>query len=101
MGRKRKRIVRTKPIPSLPTVFDCPKCGASKTLNIDIDRKIRTAVILCGKCKTQIARPIRPIEERVDVFGNWLDELEAETNDEETSSEDTESQVQDSDTLDS
>ena len=79
MGRKRKRIVRTKPIPTLPTVFDCPKCGASKTLNIDIDRKIRTAIIMCGKCKTQIARPIRPIEERVDVFGNWLDELEAST----------------------
>jgi len=91
MGRKRKRIVRTKPIPSLPTVFDCPKCGASKTLNIDIDRKIRTAVILCGRCKTQIARPIRPIEERVDVFGNWLDELEAANQNEEKSSADSES----------
>ena len=88
MGRKRKRIVRTKPIPSLPTVFDCPLCGASKTLNIDIDRKIRSAVILCGKCKTQIVRPIRPIEERVDVFGNWLDELEAATFDGETISTD-------------
>ena len=88
MGRKRKRIVRTKPIPSLPTVFDCPKCGASKTLNIDIDRKIRTAIILCGRCKTQIARPIRPIEERVDVFGNWLDELEAATLEGESNSSD-------------
>lgn len=99
MGRKRKRIVRTKPIPSLPTVFDCPKCGASKTLNIDIDRKIRTAVILCGKCKTQIARPIRPIEERVDVFGNWLDELEAATFDEETTSPDKGLQEQEGDQL--
>ena len=99
MGRKRKRIVRTKPIPSLPTVFDCPKCGASKTLNIDIDRKIRTAVILCGKCKTQITRPIRPIEERVDVFGNWLDELEAETNEQEENSADSESQDENSDNL--
>ncbi|MHA1237039.1 MAG: transcription elongation factor 1 family protein [Candidatus Hodarchaeales archaeon] len=99
MGRKRKRIVRTKPIPSLPTVFDCPKCGASKTLNIDIDRKIRTAVILCGKCKTQIARPIRPIEERVDVFGNWLDELEAEANEEEENSADTELQDENSNNL--
>jgi transcription elongation factor Elf1 len=99
MGRKRKRIVRTKPIPSLPTVFDCPKCGASKTLNIDIDRKIRTAVILCGKCKTQITRPIRPIEERVDVFGNWLDELEAEANEEEENSADTELQDENSNNL--
>ena len=99
MGRKRKRIVRTKPIPSLPTVFDCPKCGASKTLNIDIDRKIRTAVILCGKCKTQISRPIRPIEERVDVFGDWLDELEAEANKQEENLADTESQDENSDNL--
>ncbi len=99
MGRKRKRIVRTKPIPSLPTVFDCPKCGASKTLNIDIDRKIRSAVILCGKCKTQITRPIRPIEERVDVFGNWLDELEAEANEQEENLADTESQDENSDNL--
>lgn len=78
MGRKRKRIVRTKPIPSLPTVFDCPICGTSNSINIDINRKIRTAVILCGKCKIQTTRPVRPIEERVDVFGDWLDLLVAE-----------------------
>ncbi|MHA1978317.1 MAG: transcription elongation factor 1 family protein [Candidatus Hodarchaeales archaeon] len=75
MGRKRKRIVRTKPIPSLPTVFDCPICGTTNAINIDINRKIRTAVILCGKCKVQTTRPVRPIEERVDVFGDWLDAL--------------------------
>lgn len=80
MGRKRKRIVRTKPIPTLPTVFDCPICGTGKSLHIEIDRKIKTAVIRCGKCKHQAARPIRPIEERVDVFGDWLDELLTDEN---------------------
>ncbi len=75
MGRKRKRIVRTKPIPTLPTVFDCPICGTTNSINIDINRKIRTAVIFCGKCKVQTTKPIRPIEERVDVFGDWLDAL--------------------------
>lgn len=78
MGRKRKRIVRTRPIPTLPTVFDCPLCGTTKSVNIDINRKIRTAVIICGKCRTQVNRPVRPIEERVDVFGDWLDDLLAE-----------------------
>lgn len=78
MGRKRKRIVRTKPIPTLPNVFDCPICGTGKSVHIDIDRKIRIAVIKCGKCKVQASRPIRPIEERVDVFGDWLDELLAD-----------------------
>ncbi|MFX1285276.1 MAG: transcription elongation factor 1 family protein [Promethearchaeota archaeon] len=81
MGRKRKRIVRTKPIPTLPTVFDCPICGTGKSVHIEVDRKIRTAVIRCGKCKVQAARPIRPIEERVDVFGDWLDELLMEQDD--------------------
>jgi len=80
LGRKRKRIVRTKPIPTLPTVFDCPLCGTGKSNNIDINRKIRTAVIRCGKCKVQVSRPIRPIEERVDVFGDWLDDLLKEEN---------------------
>ncbi|MHA2055365.1 MAG: transcription elongation factor 1 family protein [Candidatus Hodarchaeales archaeon] len=79
MGRKRKRIVRTKPIPTLPTVFDCPICGTTNSINIDINRKIRTAVIFCGKCKIQTTKPIRPIEERVDVFGDWIDQLVAES----------------------
>lgn len=92
MGRKRKRIVRTKPIPTLPTVFDCPICGTGKSVHIEIDRKIKTAVIRCGKCKYQAARPIRPIEERVDVFGDWLDELLTKENDsnEDASSDDVE-----------
>jgi transcription elongation factor Elf1 len=78
MGRKRKRIVRTRPIPTLPIVFDCPICGTVKSIDIDINRKIRIAVITCGKCRAQATRPVRPIEERVDVFGDWLDELEAD-----------------------
>ena len=49
MGRKRKRIVRTKPIPTVPTVFDCPICGAKNAIHIEINRDIRTAIIRCGK----------------------------------------------------
>ncbi len=78
MGRKRKRIVRTKPIPTLPIVFDCPICGTANSVNIDIQRKIRIAVISCGKCHIQASRTVRPIEERVDVYGDWLDDLVAE-----------------------
>jgi transcription elongation factor Elf1 len=62
-------------------VFDCPICGTGNSINIDVNRKIKTAVIRCGKCKVQASRPIRPIEERVDVFGDWLDELLIEEND--------------------
>ncbi|MHA2073146.1 MAG: transcription elongation factor 1 family protein [Candidatus Hodarchaeales archaeon] len=79
MGRKRKRIVRTKPIPTVPTVFDCPICGASNAIHIELNRQIRTAIIRCGRCKVQATRPVRTIEEQVDVFGDWLDELLEET----------------------
>ena len=71
----------SKPIPTLPTVFDCPICGTGKSLEIEVNRKIRTAIIRCGKCKVLATRSIRPIEERVDVFGDWLDELLTEEND--------------------
>jgi len=81
MGRKRKRIVRTKPIPTVPKIFDCPICGGSNSINIELDRKIRTAIILCGKCKVQATRPLRTIEEEVDIFGDWLDELMSQTED--------------------
>ena len=79
MGRKRKRIVRTKPIPTVPTVFDCPICGASNAIHIELNRQIRTAIIRCGRCKVQATRPVRTIEEQVDVFGDWLDDLLEET----------------------
>ncbi len=79
MGRKRKRIVRTKPIPTVPTVFDCPICGASNAIHIELNRQIRTAIIRCGRCKVQATKPVRTIEEQVDVFGDWLDELLEET----------------------
>lgn len=79
MGRKRKRIVRTKPIPTVPTVFDCPICGASNAIHIELNRQIRTAIIRCGRCKVQATRPVRSIEEQVDVFGDWLDDLLEET----------------------
>ena len=79
MGRKRKRIVRTKPIPTVPTVFDCPICGASNAIHIELNREIRTAIIRCGRCKVQATRPVRNIEEQVNVFGDWLDDLLEET----------------------
>ncbi len=62
-------------------MFDCPICGTGKSVHIEVNRKIKVAIIRCGKCKVQATRTIRPIEERVDVYGDWLDELLMEEND--------------------
>ncbi len=72
-------------------MFDCPICGTGKSVHIEVNRKIKVAIIRCGKCKVQATRPMRPIEERVDVYGDWLDELLMEENDNNnfTSSDDT------------
>lgn len=79
MGRKRKRIVRTKPIPSLPIIFDCPLCGTTKAVQIDIKRNLKIAIIKCGKCGFESSpRNLKTLDERVDVYGDWLDELSSE-----------------------
>ncbi|MHA2272676.1 MAG: transcription elongation factor 1 family protein [Candidatus Hodarchaeales archaeon] len=75
MGRKRRRKVQTRPRPTLPKVFECPECSET-AVHIKIDKKTRTAEINCGACKLSAHRPkIKQIDEFVDVYGDWLDEV--------------------------
>jgi len=75
MGRKRRRKVQTRPRPTLPTVFECPECS-EVAVRIKIDRKTRTAEIHCGACKLNAQKHnVKQIDELVDVYGDWLDEV--------------------------
>lgn len=71
MGRKTRRPVRTRPKPSLPIIFECPRCEATA---IQIDLKDNVATINCGNCHLSDAIADLPkIAEKVDVYGDFLD----------------------------
>lgn len=73
MGRKKSnRPVRTRPLPSIPRIFDCPRCEAT-AIRISLQSDI--ALVECGNCLLkQTITNIKQIEEPVDIFGNFVDE---------------------------
>ncbi|MFX0060638.1 MAG: transcription elongation factor 1 family protein [Candidatus Hermodarchaeota archaeon] len=77
MGRKRRKKVRTRPKPSLPTIFECPKCE-SNSIRVEIGKKEGTADIRCGNkdCGLKEEVKIKSYDEAVDIYGKWLDKYE-------------------------
>ena len=73
MGRKKSnRPVRTRPLPSIPRIFDCPRCEAT-AIRISLQSDI--ALVECGNCLLkQTITNIKQIEEPVDIYGNFVDE---------------------------
>ena len=73
MGRKKSnRPVRTRPLPSIPRIFDCPRCEATA---IRISMQADVALVECGNCLLkQTITNIKQIEEPVDIFGHFVDE---------------------------
>ncbi len=80
MGRKKRKTVRPRPRPRLPTLFECPICtdySPTPTMTIDIDRRKGIAIINCPRCGFKQVRTIRKIDERVDIYSKLIDEVEA------------------------
>ena len=73
MGRKKSnRPVRTRPLPSIPRIFDCPRCEATA---IRISMQADVALVECGNCLLkQTITNIKQIEEPVDIFGHFVDD---------------------------
>ncbi len=80
MGRRRKKYrkrISLRPQPRLPTIFDCPNCGA-RMMTVTIDKKRRhgrtvVAVITCGKCGLYAEMEVPDIYAPVDVYSKFLD----------------------------
>ena len=73
MGRKKSnRPVRTRQLPTIPRIFDCPRCEAT-AIRISMQQDI--ALVECGNCLLkQTVTNIKQIEEPVDIFGHFVDE---------------------------
>lgn len=73
MGRKTRRRVPTRPRPSIPDIFECPNCN-EQSVRVTIDRKSRMAVAECGHCHvSEVGIPVRSIDEKVDVYSEFID----------------------------
>ncbi|NPA85772.1 MAG: transcription elongation factor [Crenarchaeota archaeon] len=81
MGRRRRRRKIITRRPSLPTVFQCPNCGAH-ALIIEIvqdkKKKERIAKIRCASCGLVHEEPVEsPIIDRAVVYGRFIDKFYA------------------------
>ena len=75
-GRKQRRPVRTKPLPSIPKIFDCPQCEAT-AIRIKLESDLAT--VECGSCHLKkVVTEIKAIEEPIDIYGNFVDMYYAE-----------------------
>ncbi|MFQ5710585.1 MAG: hypothetical protein ACE5GD_02270 [Candidatus Geothermarchaeales archaeon] len=72
MGRRRrKRIIKTIKR-TIPSIFNCPNCGAQAVI-VKIDRSHLSAMVTCGYCNLMWNTEIRTFEERVDVYSRFVD----------------------------
>lgn len=73
MGRKKSnRPVRTRQLPTIPRIFDCPRCEATA---IRISMQADVALVECGNCLLrQTVTGLKSIEEPVDIFGHFVDD---------------------------
>ncbi|MHA1990501.1 MAG: hypothetical protein ACW981_02275 [Candidatus Hodarchaeales archaeon] len=74
MGRKLHRKIPTKPKPSLPRIFECPRCEA-EAVKIEIkEEPTSIATVMCGNCHiTKTFTELKKLYDKVDVFGIWVD----------------------------
>lgn len=79
MGRKTRRPVVTKRRPSIPRVFNCPRCEAQAIkIKMDGAEFERFAIIDCGRCHINMTvTGIKSWSEPVDVYGDFIDQYYA------------------------
>ena len=81
MGRRRRKYKKRPLLRAprvLPTIFECPHCGA-KALTVEIRKKERNeqglvkAVIKCGNCGLYAEMWVPELYQPVDVYSKFLD----------------------------
>jgi transcription elongation factor Elf1 len=74
MGRKLHRKVPTKPKPSLPRIFECPRCEA-EAVKIEMkEDPVSIATVMCGNCHiSRTFTGLKRLHDKVDIFGMWVD----------------------------
>jgi len=69
IGRRRRRVVRIYRR-TLPTIFQCPKCGNNA---VGITMMKERALVQCGNCGLKEEIPATPSNKPVDIFCKFID----------------------------
>lgn len=79
MGRRRRKRARPRLVPKrkLPTVFQCPSCGAT-TVSVSVTKgKEKKVIVTCANCGLRGEYEYNPYLHPVDYFSKFLDDFEA------------------------
>ncbi|KAL6570636.1 hypothetical protein OROGR_000186 [Orobanche gracilis] len=75
-----KRKSKTKPQPKkrvkLDTVFDCPFCNHTGSVECDIDMKELIGEAKCGICQEHYSTTVTALTEPIDIYSEWIDACE-------------------------
>merc|ERR1712107_562732 len=74
--RKSKKKIMKKKKRVVATIFDCPFCNHSNTVECTMDRKKNLGSIKCRICGASYQMMINYLTEPVDVFSEWIDECQ-------------------------
>ncbi|QOJ79640.1 hypothetical protein IG193_04080 [Infirmifilum lucidum] len=79
MGRRRRKRARVRLVPKkkLPTVFQCPSCGAT-AVSVSVTKgKDKRVVVSCANCGLRGEYEYNQYLHPVDYFSKFLDDYEA------------------------
>ena len=72
MGRRRRKTTPKRPVRTIPSIFNCPRCGRN-AVRVELNRNIGQGTVHCGNCDVQVTIAITPLTEPVDAYGEFVD----------------------------
>jgi transcription elongation factor Elf1 len=78
MGRRRRKRARVRVVPKrkLPTIFECPSCGAT-AVSVSVTKgKEKVVRVVCSNCHLMGVYEYNPYLSPVDYFSKFLDDYE-------------------------
>ncbi|KAI0986098.1 hypothetical protein GJ496_003519 [Pomphorhynchus laevis] len=73
---RRKAPAKRKLLTPLDTVFTCPFCQYEKACEVTINRRRRTAEIICKICNEEYRTNSTELSAPIDIYNDWIDACE-------------------------
>eukprot|EP01083_Nonionella_stella_P013695 38544_1 len=78
--RKSKKKVMKRVVAKVPTIFDCPFCNHSDTVECKMDKREMEGRVRCRVCGSDFRMMISHLHDPIDVYSEWIDECHKAAN---------------------